>query len=583
MGNLAHISVRVAAAAAAAILVFGATGDASAAGHPRLVSVDASKCAMCHAKLTRGFPIVHGAIDRGCASCHQVEVTPEGTTVGLKDSDPALCIECHRDFEAAAAGRLRHMHAPVARTCLQCHLPHAGERADLLKKSETDLCRDCHDLEVIDGAHRVPVVRAKCSGCHDPHGSETPGMLTGSFIHAPFGDGSCEGCHRIGRGTKIRLRVDGPALCYACHSDLEAQFSTGSVHTVVADGKCTACHNPHMGKFSKLLSEKGAALCFSCHEDIRKKVEGPGGHAAAKKGCEGCHDPHRSDHEDQLLDEPTALCLKCHAPENEELRAKHLDADLAGTRCVGCHDPHGSTGKHLVADGSVHAPFLDRCSLCHEGSADRLKEEGRKPLCFGCHSEIEEMIRTAASPHEAIEKGPCTACHNPHASMEPALLKSGGGRVCTACHPNQKPGPGEHSHGAIDWFGCQSCHVPHGGADPKLLKESGNGLCIRCHLAGNPRRGRDGTLELPGGLVVPALKAGQLKMIDLDSTRSRNHPVPNHPVAGRATGKGRSKVPESFGEISCLSCHVPHSARSKQLFAFGATTRYELCSDCHPK
>jgi predicted CXXCH cytochrome family protein len=583
MGKFAHIVTRFGAAAAGIVLVVVASGTAFAAAHPRLVSVESSKCSMCHANLTRGTTVIHAPVESDCSSCHRVSITSEGTTVELVAPQPGLCVRCHGDLKDAAAGNLKVAHAPVSDSCLICHVPHAGENEHLLKASGKAVCIDCHQLESIKNAHAVPVARANCVSCHSPHGSSATHMLIGDVVHAPFGDGSCQGCHRVGRGTKVRLRLEGAALCYACHSDLELQFSVGSVHSVVADGNCLGCHNPHMGNEPKMLLKGGSALCFECHEDIKEKVEGPGGHEAAKEGCKGCHDPHHSDYPNQLLDQATTLCLRCHGKEDARLSDKHLGVDLETASCVGCHDPHGSNHEYLIADGSIHAPFLADCGNCHEGSAAAIKEDGGKSLCFGCHSEIEESVQTAAVPHDAIEKGQCIDCHNPHASLQPSLLRRTGGEVCTSCHQDQKPGPGEHYHGVIPWFGCQSCHLPHGGPNPNLLKESGNLLCLGCHLSGTVKAGSDGVLELPGGLVVPPSKVKQLRLVNLDSTHSRNHPIPNHPVAGFATGEGRSKVPISFGEISCLSCHVPHTAGSKALLAFGAKSSFELCMDCHPK
>ncbi len=583
MGKFAHIMTRFGAAAAAVILALGSAGFAQAADHPRLVSVNASKCSMCHAKLTRGAKVIHAPVEDDCTSCHDVSVTKEGTTVELSAPEPDLCVMCHDGMEAAAAGDLEAPHAPVTDSCLTCHQPHAGENEHLLIAAGKDLCLECHDADDLKTSHAVPVSRASCTSCHNPHGSSAAGMLIGNVVHAPFADGSCEGCHRVGRGTKIRLRLEGATLCYACHSDLEEEFSTGSVHTAVSNGDCIGCHNPHMADQPKMLLGEGSALCFSCHEDIKAKVEGDGAHAAVEDGCDGCHDPHRSDEPFQLLDEATNLCLMCHDAEDEDLRAKHLGADLDSVSCVGCHDPHGSSEEHLLADGSIHAPFIDDCETCHEGSAGAIMEDGGKGLCFACHSDIEEEIAAAAVPHDAIEMGECVDCHNPHASSQPTLLRSPGGTVCTTCHEDQAPGPEEISHGVIDWFGCQSCHAPHGGKNDHLLKEAGNGLCTGCHLSGTVKADADGVLELPGGLVVPPSKVKQLKLVDLDSTQSKNHPIPNHPVSGWPTGEGRSKVPKSFGQISCLSCHVPHTAGSKELFAFGAKTSFELCMDCHPK
>jgi predicted CXXCH cytochrome family protein len=232
----------------------------------------------------------------------------------------------------------------------------------------------------------------------------------------------------------------------------------------------------------------------------------------------------------------------------------------------------------------VHLPFADgSCETCHlDGKAGALVENGGKALCAACHADVEEAAKKAKVPHGALE-GECTACHTPHASKEPKLLKGPTAEVCVACHDAQAPKKGESAHGAISWLGCQSCHRPHGGDEAMLLRVSGNDLCNGCHLSGQVKPDSAGVIKLPGGYTVSGDRARRLRLVDLDSSKKANHPIFNHPVAGKPSETGHVKLSRPIGEMSCLSCHAPHNAKSPELFAYGAGSRYELCAACHPK
>lgn len=584
MRILTHIVRHVGCAATVAAVAAGTLGaTARAAEHPRLVSLAGTRCTTCHDDLLKRT-VVHAPADDDCTACHDVTITESGTTVALTASEPGLCITCHDGLAAAAEGTLASPHAAVMDSCLGCHAPHASDQPRLLNAEESALCSTCHEAADVDTGHALPVSRARCLGCHRPHGSATPHMLAGSVLHAPFGDGSCEGCHRRSRGTTVRLARQGAALCFGCHGDLEGSFTSGSVHTPVRQGRCVECHDPHMSDRPGLARGRGAELCFGCHRAVEAKVKGPGGHAAAED-CSTCHDPHRSPVRGQLTDEVPGLCLSCHTAD-AALATTHLGADLEAANCLGCHDPHGSATRGLIATGSVHPPFEDGCDTCHEGAAATLVDGGASSLCYACHGDVEEAVQGAAFPHGAMAMARCVDCHSPHASRFPRLLRAPAGGVCTPCHEDAAPTAGQFGHGAVDWFGCQSCHEPHGGSRAKLLRGTGNPLCNGCHLQGEVARRDDGSLALAGGLTVPAHRSGDLKMIDLDPTGTRNHPVTGHPVSG-PVGKpeGRTEIADSLigTQMTCVSCHDPHKGASADLFAYGAASGFELCLACHPR
>jgi predicted CXXCH cytochrome family protein len=66
-----------------------------------------------------------------------------------------------------------------------------------------------------------------------------------------------------------------------------------NAHAPVADGKCFACHAPHLGDGKALLIATGTALCRRCHDPRDAATQAA--HAKAKAGtaaCGTCHPHH---------------------------------------------------------------------------------------------------------------------------------------------------------------------------------------------------------------------------------------------------------------------------------------------------
>ncbi|HSN55295.1 MAG TPA: cytochrome c3 family protein [Candidatus Sulfomarinibacteraceae bacterium] len=567
----------------AALVLAAAPGGAPAAEHPTLVDPGSTDCATCHDELLE--VAVHPPAVDDCLTCHEFERTGEGTSVELVEAGAALCLACHDGLGKAAAGQLEAPHAPVVDDCGSCHDAHGtGQRALLVEPPE-ELCLTCHDADATDSLHPIPVRRGDCGSCHDPHGADSDHMLRGTSRHLPFAEGSCDACHRQPRGTRVRLLREGGELCAACHGDMGGGVDPSGRHTAVRQGRCTACHDPHLADRPNLLKADGGELCFSCHPEVADAAKGPGAHPILEEGCDGCHDPHASEHSALLVDDADDLCRACHDAGDAELAERHLDADMTTARCGGCHDPHGSRTRPLIARGSVHAPFRDGCSSCHEGTAKALQGGGGNDLCAACHDDVVESASTATFRHAAMDMAECVDCHSPHASRQPSLLRSAGGGVCLTCHEGQAGGAGEAVHGAVAWIGCRSCHLPHGGSQENLLRATGNELCVGCHSEAGVRRGEDGKVRLPGGFELRGERALELSLVGLDPSGRAGHPMPGHPVAGPITGDGRTEVAEALigREMSCRICHEPHAAKSEALFTWQATTRTELCLACHPK
>ena len=93
----------------------------------------------------------------------------------------------------------------------------------------------------------------------------------------------------------------------------------------------------------------------------------------------------------------------------------------------------------------------------------------------------------------------CSDCHNPHGGFElkQARLATGADAACFKCH-SDKQGPFVFEHAPLKVEGCAACHDPHGSSNPKLLKRNVvSQLCLECHSNVGTQTAEPGTPGTP--------------------------------------------------------------------------------------
>jgi DmsE family decaheme c-type cytochrome len=228
----------------------------------------------------------------------------------------------------------------------------------------------------------------------------------------------------------------------------------------------------------------GAETCKTCHEDMPVKgfyktyessphfvttmdaKRGPEWH-----GCEACHGPGKAHVEgggdktkiftfkNATAQEISSRCLDCHQYGEEHsnyARSQHLKNNVS---CIDCHSPH--------------FPKIEQALL----------KTAQPQLCYGCHLEVKPDFSKPF--HHRVNEGlvKCSDCHNPHGGFMTRQLRSTAAQdmVCFNCHTD-KAGPFAFEHGPVKTEGCVACHTPHGSSNPRLLKRSQiNLLCLECH------------------------------------------------------------------------------------------------------
>lgn len=255
------------------------------------------------------------------------------------------------------------------------------------------------------------------------------------------------------------------------------------------------------------FSERGADTCLRCHSGAGVEgifstphaVASDPGTPFAQQQCESCHGP-GGNHAGRLRpgqqrpaplafahqagvtrEQEVAICLGCHQSQERS----HWRGSVHERQGIGCTDCH-----------SVHTP--------HDPVMNRRQQAG---VCFDCHTrERAQSLQTSTHP---LRKGQmaCTGCHQPHGTLNDAMLVRGSlNETCFDCHA-EKRGPflWEHAPAAED---CAACHVPHGSNHASLLRRRTPLLCQECHSrAGHPGIAQTGE-RLPDGRPSAALLAG---------------------------------------------------------------------------
>lgn len=224
----------------------------------------------------------------------------------------------------------------------------------------------------------------------------------------------------------------------------------------------------------------GTETCKGCHEEELKSYESSS-HAATSlnekrsadlKGCEGCHGPGK-DHAESPGDKGNIFAFSHDTPS----------AQLS-ERCLGCH---AEGGTHANFQRAMHNSNSVSCIDCHSPHKPKVKEALLKlpqpMLCFGCHQDKKPDF---AKPfRHRVNEGliKCSDCHNPHGGFLTKQMNTTANQdqVCFKCHA-EKQGPFVFEHHAVTGEGCVACHTPHGSSNPRLLRRANvNLLCLECH------------------------------------------------------------------------------------------------------
>ncbi|BCS53273.1 cytochrome c3 family protein [Geobacter sp. SVR] len=153
------------------------------------------------------------------------------------------------------------------------------------------------------------------------------------------------------------------------------------------------------------------------------------------------------------LPPPEEICEQYAA-----IRVAEVRDELSGKKSV---------PSAVVDSKSQHAPYLEkRCNDCHDKKNQNGLITSRTELCMVCHTGFVKGLYV----HGPVAVGDCSACHLPHSSNYPSLLRADKNAICLTCHREKRTASAMHDKLAAQRIGCTDCHDPHFGNAPFFLK-----------------------------------------------------------------------------------------------------------------
>lgn len=242
-----------------------------------------------------------------------------------------------------------------------------------------------------------------------------------------------------------------------------------------------------------------------------------------KKSCRSCHS--------ELLDKWDMSEVK-HFPYREE-------------KCESCH-----AAEHKKFTAESGKP----CLICHDLNSEKIKKAHFSVdlggvNCFNCHytHAADKKGLLKESTHEPFASGMCDVCHNIGAEGK-IEVKGQTKKICLVCHSSLVAKEDTIKHSGYDMLECVDCHNPHTSGEKWLLKKKITQICFDCH-------GKEEAVKHPYD-VVPSQKINLDKNSEIWLTYDK--------------------------QISCISCHNPHSAKIPFLLR-ESLDEGKLCNLCHSK
>ncbi len=308
-------------------------------------------CNTCHQSVTGGRKHVHGPVAAGaCGACHQAHASELPKLLVKQGRE--LCISCHQELDEKFAA-MRFKHKPVEGDCLVCHDSHASDHASITRDEPLKLCTtSCHE-NVRKAAteakykHSAVTQENACANCHTPHGGDLAKLMKDKPVNI------CLKCHKQevkdpqGKVIASVEQIADPKL---------------NLHGPLREGSCGGCHNVHGSDISRLLAKPYSTefyenfklekydLCFTCHDKqlvLKPKTQGLTGF---RNGDENLHFTHVN------KDKRGRSCRACHSTHastkplhvretvpygNWELPINFTKTDAGGSCSPGCHQKLG--------------------------------------------------------------------------------------------------------------------------------------------------------------------------------------------------------------------------------------------------
>lgn len=127
----------------------------------------------------------------------------------------------------------------------------------------------------------------------------------------------------------------------------------------------------------------------------------------------------------------------------------------------------GEDPNKKVQLGSKHRPWAEKnCLSAHNFQTESKLKLPKNEICGLCHKNLIQ----GRNVHGPVAVGACLACHEPHSSEHPSLLRKSLATICFKCHKEKRLAAGMHEKVINRGMFCVDCHDPHSGNMHYFLK-----------------------------------------------------------------------------------------------------------------
>lgn len=292
-----------------------------------------------------------------------------------------------------------------------------------------------------------------------------------------------------------------------------------------------------------------------------------------------------TDHQLLAATSPISTLSSRHAPGLQAVSAQGGDSNVSQQGCStkDCHSEYQKPLKY------PHAPVkLGMCTQCHgiaknstpykKGTSHRFTMTLRDgKLCLKCHESETDQKHV----HTPLTKNKCVACHAPHGSDHPALMrKKRIADTCYACH-DEKFGRHDKVHAPVAVGQCTACHDPHASPNRNQLVKKGSDLCFSCHSEMEEEIKAMSVIHKPvlENCVKCHTPHGAKSLLLL------KRPVEDlclgcHEEIKEAVKSAKVRHGALDSKKSCLQCHDPHASNQARLLLAAPK---KVCLSCHDK
>lgn len=147
----------------------------------------------------------------------------------------------------------------------------------------------------------------------------------------------------------------------------------------------------------------------------------------------------------------------------EELFNQYYEQKIAAADKGDSEEDPGKKNTHA----STHRPWKEKnCTACHNFQTESKLLLPKNEICYLCHKNFIQ----GKNVHGPVAVGACLACHDPHSSGSPSLLRMSLETICFKCHKEKRLAAGMHDKIVSRGMLCVDCHNPHSGNIHYFLK-----------------------------------------------------------------------------------------------------------------